>query len=150
MRSPPRSAWAGWGRCIGEVVLMKMKMVGIILFGVIAGRVPVNGHHSFAAVFDANDPIELTGTVTKVEWMNPHTWFYIDVTDERGEVGNWGLEMGSPNGLMRRGWNRNSLQVGDVVTVVGFRARNGSRNGAVQTVTLSTGRSLFGGQNANH
>ena len=67
---------------------MKMKVVGIILFGIFAGGVPVNGHHSFAAVFDANDPINLTGTVTKVEWMNPHIWFYIDVENERGEIEN--------------------------------------------------------------
>ena len=129
---------------------MKMKVVGIILFGIFAGGVTVNGHHSFAAVFDANDPINLTGTVTKVEWMNPHTWFYIDVENERGEIENWGVEMGGPNGLMRRGWNRNSLQVGDVVTVVGSRARNGSFNGAGQTVTLSTGQTLFAGQNPNN
>ena len=95
-------------------------------------------------------PVDLTGTVTKVEWMNPHTWFYIDVENERGEVENWGLEMGGPNGLMRRGWNRNSLQVGDVVTVVGSRARNGSHNAAGETVPLSTGQTLFGGQNPNN
>ena len=129
---------------------MKMNLVGIMLVGILAGSVPVNGHHSFAAVFDGNDPIDLTGTVTKVEWTNPHTWFYIDVKNERGEVENWGLEMGGPNGLMRRGWNRNSLQVGDVVTVIGFRARNGSLNGSGQTVTLSTGQSLFSGQNPNN
>src|SRR5690606_27040156 len=74
-------------------------------------------HHSFAAEFDANSPIELTGVVTKVEWMNPHTFFYIDVEGENGEYQNWALELGSPNGLMRRGWTRDSLKVGDVVTV---------------------------------
>ena len=111
---------------------------------------PVYGHHSFAAVFDADDPIDLTGTVTKVEWMSPHTWFYIDVENERGEVENWGFEMGGPNMLLRRGWTRNSLQVGDMVTVVASRARNGSLNGAGRTVTLSTGQRLFTGQNPNN
>ncbi|MDH3419295.1 MAG: DUF6152 family protein [Gammaproteobacteria bacterium] len=104
-------------------------------------------HHSFAAVFDAESPIELTGTVTSVEWMNPHAWFYMDVENDAGEVENWALEMGSPNHLRRRGWNRNSLQVGDVITVAGSRARDGSTKGAVRTVTLdATGESLFGGQ----
>ena len=129
---------------------MKLKLAGIMLAAILVGGVPVEGHHSFAAVFDANDPIDLTGTVTKVEWMNPHTWFYIDVENERGEIENWGLELGGPNRLMRQGWTRNSLEVGDVVTVVGSRARNGSANGAVETVTLSTGQSLFSGQNPNN
>ena len=129
---------------------MKLNLAGIMLAAILVGSVPVEGHHSFAAVFDANDPIDLTGTVTKVEWMNPHTWIYIDVENERGEIENWGLELGGPNRLMRQGWTRNSLQVGDVVTVVGFRARNGSPNGAADTVTLSTGQSLFGGQNPNN
>ncbi len=129
---------------------MKLNLTGFIMVGILAFSVPASGHHSFAAVFDANDPITLTGTVTRVEWMNPHTWFYIDVTNARGTVDNWGIEMGGPNGLMRRGWTRNSLQVGDVVTVVGSRARNGSFNGAGETVTLSTGQSLFAGQNPNN
>ena len=106
---------------------------------------PAVAHHSFAAVFDRERPVELTGTVTKVEWTNPHVWFYIDVAnDSRTE--NWGFEMGSPSGLIRRGWNHNSLQVGHVVTVAGVRARDGSLTGAVRTVKLSTGQSLFGAQ----
>ena len=78
--------------------------------------------------------------------MNPHVWFYIDVDGGDGGTENWGFELGSPNGLIRRGWNHLSLQVGHVVTVVGLRARDGSQRGAVQTVTLSTGESLFGAQ----
>ena len=109
--------------------MIKTKLAGIILVGILACSLPVYGHHSFAAVFDADDSIDLTGTVTKIEWMSPHTWFYIDVENERGEVENWGLELGAPNMLLRRGWNRDSLQVGDVVTVVVSRARNGSLNG---------------------
>ena len=101
-------------------------------------------HHSFAAEFDASKPIKLTGTVTKVEWMNPHTYFYIDVTDpDSGKVTNWGLEMGSPNGLMRQGWTRNSMKVGDQVTVEGSRAKDGSNIGNARSVTLSDGKRLF-------
>ena len=92
--------------------------------------VPVAAHHSFAAEFDAAKPVSLKGLVTKVEWQNPHTFFYIDVTeDATGKVTNWAFEMGSPNGLMRNGWTRNSLKVGDVVSVEGSRARRRQRPG---------------------
>jgi hypothetical protein len=104
-----------------------------------------SAHHSFAAEFDANSPIDLTGTVTKVAWANPHTFFYIDVTNAKGEVENWALEMGSPNGLMRRGWTRDSMKIGDVVTVAGSRAKDGSFKGNARSVTLSGGRRLFAG-----
>ena len=102
-------------------------------------------HHSFAAEFDANAPIELTGTVTKVDWANPHTYFHIDVTSAKGDVQNWALEMSSPNGLMRRGWTRDSMKIGDVVTVTGWRAKDGATKGNARSVTLSTGRKLFAG-----
>jgi hypothetical protein len=102
-------------------------------------------HHSFAAEFDANAPIELTGTVTKVDWANPHTYFYIDVTSAKGDVQNWALEMGSPNGLMRRGWTRDSMKIGDVVIVTGWRAKDGATKGNARSVTLSTGKKLFAG-----
>jgi hypothetical protein len=106
---------------------------------------PVPAHHSFAAEFDADDPIDLTGIVTKIEWRNPHTFFYIDVEAEDGRFENWALEMGSPNGLMRRGWTRNSLQIGDEVSVVGSRAKDGSLKGNVRSVVLSSGERLFAG-----
>lgn len=101
-------------------------------------------HHSFAAEYDSTKPVTLTGTVTKVEWMNPHARFYIDVKDEKGAVTNWELELGSPNGLMRAGWNRNSLKVGDVVTVSGSLAKDGSRLANARKVTLSDGTQVLG------
>jgi uncharacterized protein DUF6152 len=114
--------------------------------GLLLASVPAIAHHSFAAEFDAAKPIKLTGSVTKVEWMNPHTYFYIDVKDEKtGQTTNWGLEMGSPNGLMRQGWTRNSMKIGDVVTVEGSAAKDGSNIGNARSVTLSGGQRLFAG-----
>ena len=111
---------------------------------------PSAAHHSFAAEFDASSPIELTGTVTKVEWANPHTYFYMDVTSPKGDVESWALEMGSPNGLMRRGWTRDSMKIGDVVTVTGSRAKDGSTKGNARSVVLSTGKRLFAGSSQDN
>ena len=114
-----------------------------VVAGLLLAAVPVVAHHSFAAEFDANKPIKLTGTVTKIEWMNPHAYFYIDVKDAAGKVTNWGLEMGSPNGLMRQGWTRNSMKIGDEVTVEGSAAKDGSNIGNARSVTLKDGQRLF-------
>ena len=95
-------------------------------------------HHSFSAEFDADKPVKLTGIVTKVEWTNPHVWFYINVKDEAtGEVKNWGAEMGPPHGLQRQGWRRETLKIGESVTIDGFMARNGENRMNARTVTLT-------------
>lgn len=103
-------------------------------------------HHSIGAEFDAEKPLKQTGLVTKIEWRNPHVLFFIDVTDENGTVTTWGWETSSPNRLMRRGWTRNSMRIGDVVSVEGCAARDGSARANTYTVVLTaSGRRLFGG-----
>ena len=124
---------------------MKNKALVAVTAGLCLSMVSLSGfaHHSFAAQFDAEKPMELTGTVTKVEWRNPHAWFYIDVEDDDGNVANWGMELASPNLLMRKGWNRSSMKIGDVVTVEGFHARDSSNTGNARVVTLNaTGKKL--------
>jgi DNA/RNA endonuclease YhcR with UshA esterase domain len=100
-------------------------------------------HHSFATQYDADQPVTLTGVVTKVEWMNPHARFYVDVKDESGNVTNWNLELASPNVLTRNGWSRTSLKEGDEVTVEGSRARSGAAMANARTVKLADGRQVF-------
>jgi hypothetical protein len=125
---------------------MKNKTM-VFLSGILLalGAVPALAHHSFAAEYDSTKPITLKGSVTKMEWQNPHARFYVDVTDEAGKVTNWELELGSPNGLMRRGWTRNSLKPGDTVTVEGYLAKDGSKLANARNVTLGDGRKIFAG-----
>ena len=129
---------------LGEVSEMSTRLPGLVAGFALLLAVPLMAHHSFSAEFDADQSIELTGGVTKIEWMNPHVWFFIDVSDEQGAVTNWGWEMGSPNGLMRNGWTRNSMKIGDIVRVEGSRAKDGSSRANAQVVILATtGERLF-------
>jgi hypothetical protein len=119
--------------------------LALTLAGLIAAASSGNAHHSFAAEFDADKPVKLVGTVTKIEWTNPHAWLYMDVTDESGKAANWGWELGSPTSLVRLGWSRNALKVGEVVTVEGSRSRDGSNTANARNIILNrTGQKLFG------
>jgi len=112
-------------------------------FGVLLAVAPAIAHHSFAAEYDSKKPVTLKGIVTKVEWMNPHVYFYLDVTDESGNITNWALEMGPPNGLERSGWTRHTMNIGDEVIVEGTLAKDGSKQANARSVTLaSTGKKL--------
>ena len=116
------------------------------LAGLLMTAVPVAAHHSFAAEYDASKPIKLTGAVTKIEWTNPHCYFYIDVKTESGKVENWALELGNPNALLRNGWTPKSVKIGDEVSVEGTRAKDGSLLGNARSMVLmSTGQRLFAG-----
>jgi hypothetical protein len=110
---------------------------GLVAVALLVAAGKTTAHHSFAAEFDANKPIKLTGTVTKVEWTNPHVWFYINVKDDTGKVTNWGAEMGPPHGLQRRGWRRETLKIGESVTVEGSLAKNGSKRVNARSVTMT-------------
>jgi hypothetical protein len=123
---------------------VRLAIVAIAATVLFTAAARLSAHHSFAAEFDAGKPFKFTGLVTKVEWQNPHTFFYLDVTDSAGKTTNWAMEMGSPNGLMRSGWTRNTLNIGDVVAVEGSLARSGAPLGNVRVVVLtSTGKRLF-------
>ena len=110
-----------------------------------AGTVRVAGHHSFAAEYDDKKPITVTGEVTRLEWTNPHARVSVDAKDEQGAVVHWDFELGPPTALMRRGWNRNSLKPGTIVTVAGFLAKDQPHVANARTVTLSDGRQVFAG-----
>jgi hypothetical protein len=105
----------------------------------------ISAHHAFAAEYDENKPITVSGTVTRFEWTNPHVWLYVDGKDASDKATSWSFEMGSPNGLLHRGWRRTELKKGDQVTVEGYRSKDGSNVANAGVVTMSDGRKLFGG-----
>ena len=122
---------------------MRPHALGILVAaGLLLAGTAALAHHSFAAEFDQNKPITLKGTVTRVEWTNPHAWIYVNVKDAAGAVSNWGAEMGPPHLLQRRGWRRDTLKLGEEVTISGSMARDGSKrmNASAVTLTATGGR----------
>ena len=113
--------------------------------GLLLAAVPVIAHHSFAAEFDANRPVKLRGTVTKMEWINPHSWIHIDVKNTDGSVSKWMVEGGAPNALLRRGWNKQSLLPGTEILVEGFQAKDGALRANGRDITFPDGKKLFVG-----
>ena len=124
---------------------MKTRHIAIGAALVAALAQPLSAHHSFAAEFDANKPVRLTGNVTKIEWANPHIWVYLDVRDDQGRVQAWQCEGGPPNTLTRNGWTRDSLKIGDAILIDGVLAKDGSKTCNARLVKLPDGRSVFAG-----
>jgi hypothetical protein len=124
---------------------IKLLPAAALTLGLLAASAPAFAHHAFAAEYDVKKPITLTGVVTKLEWTNPHARFYISVKEEDGSTTLWDFELASPNGLMRRGWNRTSLKAGDTITVTGYLAKDGSKLATARSVTLADGRKIFAG-----
>jgi hypothetical protein len=135
---------------IAEIMNVRPFILLAFILVLAVTSIPALAHHSFAAEFDRSKPVTVTGTVTKVEWANPHARFYVDVKDESGKTNNWDFELASPNGLMRRGWTRNSLKIGDVITVTGWLAKNAPYVGNASAVTLSDGKKVFAGSSAEN
>lgn len=122
---------------LNSTLILKTLAAGMLVLGTAMSTTTVQAHHSFAAEFDANKTVQMTGIVTKVEWTNPHVWIYFNVKGEDGKMANWGVELGPPHLLQRRGWRRDTLQIGTSIDVDGFLARNGSDRVNARTVTVS-------------
>lgn len=125
---------------------MKLGIAALLMtIAVLSSGLPVAAHHSFAAQYDRDKPITLKGGITRIEWANPHIYFYIDVAEAGGAMAHWAIEGGAPSTLYRAGWRKDSAKVGEVVTVEGFLARDGSKLVNMQTAVLADGRKLFVG-----
>jgi hypothetical protein len=124
---------------------MRLFIAPMIATFLLASAASLRAHHSFAAEYDANKPITLTGTVQRVDFVNPHGWIYIQVQEPKGKPATWNVEMGSPNSLIRRGFTKNTVPAGTVVVVQGYRAKDGSRTVNSSSITLPDGQRLFTG-----
>jgi hypothetical protein len=120
---------------------MTVRLLGLLIL--VAVATPVFSHHSEAAEYDSTKPVKVTGTIKKVEWQNPHIWFYLDVKEEDGKITTWGFSGAPPGSLMRRGITKEALKIGAVVHVEGSRARDGSNNASSHTVTFADGKNVF-------
>jgi hypothetical protein len=129
-----------------EEIFMVRAFPGLVAYlGLLMVPAPTLAHHSFAAVFDLNKPLTLTGVITKVDWSNPHIYFYVDVKDNRGKVVNWAFQIAGPQSLLRRGWTKDTLRLRDRVTVTGYRARGDAHVAAAREVVFPDGRRLLTG-----
>jgi len=129
----------------GTMNLRRARLLAAVVAGVAAAAVTVAAHHAFSAEFDVNKPVTLNGAVTRIEWVNPHAFLYLDVKDDQGAVTNWAVELGPPNTLLRAGWTRSALNIGDRLTVSGYSSKDGAKRANARSVQLPDGRSVFAG-----
>ena len=126
---------------------MRMTLaVAVVAAGLLTGVAQLHAHHAFAAEFDVNRPIKLTGTITKIEWTNPHAWVFVDAKDDKGVTQNWAIELVGINDLLRLGWGRDKVKTGDVISIDGFGAKNGTNTVNAASVSLANGDLIWASQ----